>query len=169
MSTEPGTEFKKRSLRTIGVQKHNDADMPLSTPEESALPATELAPEPSATLDTQPELDSVPATIENRQSKIENPIADALQTGRSYLLIDRYEMALPFFQWAVKNDAENGEAWFQLGLCLNNLKQHAQAADALMQATRLQPENARAYGLLGESCYEVRRGCVSKLRHVKRP
>ena len=82
---------------------------------------------------------------------------DAMQTGKGFLLIDRYEMALPFFLLATRADPRNGDAWLQAGACHKEMQQYALGVDALMQATRLMPENPRAYQLLAELCCELER------------
>jgi cytochrome c-type biogenesis protein CcmH len=61
------------------------------------------------------------------------------------------------FQTEVKQAPDNADAWRTLGWSYFQKGQFAEAADALREATRLDPTSARTYSFLGEALIQARR------------
>jgi serine/threonine protein kinase len=77
----------------------------------------------------------------------DDPLLDRLQASRASLkaikLAERglYEPAIQLFRMAVAKDPENGHAWADLGTCLMENRQYAEAYEALHKARILIPRD----------------------------
>ncbi len=68
-----------------------------------------------------------------------------------------YKKALPYLEIAIKTDISSLKAWayFGIGYCYGELKSHAKAIEAYIQAIRIDPDYAAAYCNLGIIYYNL--------------
>jgi tetratricopeptide (TPR) repeat protein len=62
-----------------------------------------------------------------------------------------FSTAIAFLSEVVMEDAENSEAWMQLGVCYLETRQFDLGAEALARAVQSEPQNAMAHYLLGNA------------------
>ena len=85
-----------------------------------------------------------------RAQKLDPARADVYaQLGILYYKRGLYSQAEVELQKAIDLDSENGLAYFYRGESLNHLMRVDEALDSLLRSTVLQPDNARAFYLMG--------------------
>ncbi|MEA3432100.1 MAG: tetratricopeptide repeat protein [candidate division WOR-3 bacterium] len=70
-------------------------------------------------------------------------------TGLTFLWTEDYEIALSYFEEAVKKNPHYAEAYFGIGYCNNKLGNWTDAAEAYNQLIRIMPDDADAHSGLG--------------------
>jgi tetratricopeptide (TPR) repeat protein len=77
-------------------------------------------------------------------------------TGLRYLWVEDYERALAQFRDVIKRNPNHGDAYFQIGYCLEMLGKHGESIEPYQQALRVRPGDADvhynlcvAYGKMG--------------------
>ena len=76
--------------------------------------------------------------------------------GLPFLWKENYQMALLYFEEAVKKNPRYAEAYFQIGYCNAQLERYAAAYEACRQAVRIKPDFVLAHFFLGLIYLEVR-------------
>jgi len=78
-------------------------------------------------------------------------------TGLRYLWVEDYERALAQFRDVIRRNPNNGDAYFQIGYCLERLGKHEESIELYQQALRVKPSDADihynlcvAYGKAGK-------------------
>ena len=70
-------------------------------------------------------------------------------TGLTFLWIEDYEGALPYFEQAVQKNPEYADAYSKIGYCNHRLGCHKEAIELYKQAIRIDPDHAEAHYNLG--------------------
>ncbi len=79
--------------------------------------------------------------------------------GVVFLSIERYDIALRYFQRAVKQNPRDARAWFQAGFCMGKLGQTEAKLTAYRKALQLDPKYVDAHYSLGISLLLAGRKC----------
>jgi tetratricopeptide (TPR) repeat protein len=140
----------RKSIPTIEIQRYDSPSFPDQEP-------ASLSPPPGAIRSPQRLSAPVPGAVPAAPVVSIPTAAELVHTGRSFLMIERHEMALPYFQQAIAADALCGDAWFEMGRCHFELQRYSEAENALLRATRLQPHNALAYDYLSAAYLSLQR------------
>lgn len=77
--------------------------------------------------------------------------------GLTFIWIEDYKNALPYFEKAVKENPNYADAYYCIGHCNNELKRYTEAIEACKQAIRIKPDFAEAYNCLGAAYNNLRR------------
>ncbi|HTP88586.1 MAG TPA: tetratricopeptide repeat protein [Bryobacteraceae bacterium] len=72
-------------------------------------------------------------------------------SGLVFLSMDKYDIALRFFEQAVKENPKDARAWFQAGFCMGKLGETEAKLRAYRKAIELDPKYADAHYSLGIS------------------
>jgi Flp pilus assembly protein TadD len=78
-------------------------------------------------------------------------IGEPYSAGLLFLSLDKYDMALQFFEQAVAQNPKDAKAWFQAGFCLGKLGATEAKLRAYRKAIALDPKYADAHYSLGIS------------------
>jgi len=78
-------------------------------------------------------------------------------TGLTFLWIEDYEKALPYFEDAIKKKPSYYEAYFLIGYCNHRLGRYQEAIAAYKQAIRIKPDLAEAHSILGVTYHKLGR------------
>jgi tetratricopeptide (TPR) repeat protein len=78
-------------------------------------------------------------------------------TGLSFLWVEDYKKALPYFEEAIKKNPRYAEAYFQIGYCNYQRGRYTEAVEAFKQAIRIKPDDAKAHYNLGRAYSELGR------------
>jgi Flp pilus assembly protein TadD len=96
-------------------------------------------------------------------------VDEPYSAGVVFLSLDKYDLALQFFEQAVRQDPRNAKAWFQAGFCLGKLGSVEGKLRAYRKAIELDPNYADAHYSLGISLLLSGHKCdaVHELRALK--
>ena len=97
------------------------------------------------------------------------PSITPFSSGLLFLSMEKYDVALPFFEEAIRQNPKDAKAWLQAGLCLGKLGRTGAKLRAYRRAIAIDPAFAEARYSLGislllegEKC-----GAVHELRALK--
>jgi len=121
------------------------ANLPAGTAVSTTPPAGGGDGAPLAAID-------VPAANESGWST-----AQYYQAGKELLSAKRYADALPYLKAATEASPQTGNYWVDLGIALQELGRHDEAATAYERAVVLLPTSFWAYNNLGLACVKSRR------------
>jgi Flp pilus assembly protein TadD len=79
------------------------------------------------------------------------PVGDPYSAGLVFLSMEKYDIALPFFEQAVAQNPKDARAWFQAGYCMGKLGATEDKLRAYRKAIALNPKYAEAHYSLGVS------------------
>ena len=96
-------------------------------------------------------------------------MAEPYSAGLLFLSLDKYDVALQFFEQAVARNPGDAKAWFQAGFCLGKLGATEEKLRAYRKAIALEPKFADAHYSLGISLLLSGHKCdaVHELRALK--
>ena len=77
-------------------------------------------------------------------------------SGSAYATLDRHDDAIEAFRQATRINAEDADAWKNLGLAYATLDRHDDAIEAFRQATRINPEDALVWYNRGVTYSELK-------------
>jgi Flp pilus assembly protein TadD len=78
-------------------------------------------------------------------------VAEPYSAGLLFLSLEKYDMALQFFEQALARNPKDAKAWFQAGFCLGKLGDTEAKLRAYRKAIALDPKYADAHYSLGVS------------------
>jgi len=78
-------------------------------------------------------------------------MAEPYSAGLLFLSLEKYDMALPFFEQAIARNPKDAKAWFQAGFCMGKLGATEEKLRAYRKAIALDPKFADAHYSLGIS------------------
>jgi len=96
-------------------------------------------------------------------------IAEPYSAGLLFLSLQKYDIALQFFEQAVAQNPGDAKAWFQAGFCLGKLGETEAKLRAYRKAIALNPKYADAHYSLGVSLLLTSHKCeaVHELRALR--
>jgi tetratricopeptide (TPR) repeat protein len=83
--------------------------------------------------------------------------ADYLTEAKHRAESGGYADALPYFKAATELSPQTGNYWFELGMALQELSRHGEAATAYERAVVLMPDSFWAHNNLGLACIRAQR------------
>ena len=78
-------------------------------------------------------------------------VSEPYSAGLLFLSLDKYDVALQFFEQAVRQNPKDAKAWFQAGFCLGKTGATEAKLRAYRKAIALDPKFADAHYSLGVS------------------
>jgi Flp pilus assembly protein TadD len=93
-------------------------------------------------------------------------VAEPYSAGLLFLSLEKYDIALQFFEQAVTQNPKDAKAWFQAGFCMGKLGATEEKLRAYRKAIALDPKYADAHYSLGVSLLLTSHKCdaVRELR-----
>ena len=86
-------------------------------------------------------------TLKRKENRFDPDLFRAL--GQSYLALNQFELALPYFETLTKSQANVAVNFHLVGVAYSNLNRPDEAADAFGKAARLDPKDADTFYYLG--------------------
>jgi Flp pilus assembly protein TadD len=94
---------------------------------------------------------ALPATLCLSAAAQPAVVSEPYSAGLVFLSLDKYDLALQFFQQALRQDPKDARAWFQAGFCLGKLGETEAKLRAYRKAIAIDPKYADAHYSLGIS------------------
>jgi len=110
----------------------------------------------------------VPRALAQPQPDSQSPM-QPYATGLVFLSMEKYEVALPLFEQAIRENPRDAKAWLQAGLCLGKVGRAEDKLRAYRKAIALDPGFAEAHYSLGISLLLTGEKCgaVHELRVLR--
>jgi tetratricopeptide (TPR) repeat protein len=97
------------------------------------------------------------------------PVGEPYSAGVAFLSLEKYDIALQFFEQAIAQNPRNARAWYQAGFCMGKLGATEEKFRAYRKAIALDPNYADAHYSLGVSLLLTSHKCdaVHELRALR--
>lgn len=97
------------------------------------------------------------------------PVEEPYSAGLVFLSLEKYDIAVQYFEQAIAQNPRNAKAWYQAGFCMGKLGATEEKFRAYRKAIALEPNYADAHYSLGVSLLLSSQKCeaVHELRALK--